>query len=251
MPLAAVLSVCGPPTSGCRRKSQQICSKTCRECQRFVAALWTRRMIVETWFLMITDIHKLSDLINEAFLMKIILRARRGSQSPLDDQTLILANWSLLNSQRFVRAVAALRGRRGTKQAQDKFLLESDDLTNEGFFRIPSLSVKIFITSFLPNSYEFLIFHQLCLQNTKYWRKRNKNSRNHPKSVSIVSLFHYCVIIICVMLIIDILEWNPEVLEILFRDTFWTRFVLISVQRAHVLTMLAKWVFGSDGVPKD
>ena len=107
-----------------------------RECQRFVAALWTRRMIVhvETWYLMITDIHKLSDLINEAFLIKLILLARRGSQSPLGDQTLILTNWSLLNNQRFVRAVAALRGRRGTKQAQDKFLLESDDLTNEGFF---------------------------------------------------------------------------------------------------------------------
>ena len=118
------------------------------------------------------------------------------------------------------------------------------------FFRIPSLSVKFCVTSFLPSSYEFLIFHQLCLQNTKYWRKRNKNSRNHPKSVSIVSLFHYCVIIICVMLIIDILEWNPEVLEFYFATRFeWD--LLLSVQRAHVLTMLAKWVFGSDGVPKD
>ena len=137
------------PTSGSGPKSQQICSKTCRECQRFVTALWTRRMIVETWFLMITDIHKLSDLINEAFLIKLILLARRGSQSPLDDQTLILTNWSLLNSQRFVRAVAALRGRRGTKQAQDKFLLESDDPTNDFFFSIPSLSVK-FCYHFFP-----------------------------------------------------------------------------------------------------
>ena len=39
----------------------------CRECQTPVVALQKRRMIAETWFLMIVDVHNLSDKINEGF----------------------------------------------------------------------------------------------------------------------------------------------------------------------------------------
>ena len=43
----------------------------CRECQTPVVALQKRRMIADTWFLMIVDVHNLSDKINEGLSIKM------------------------------------------------------------------------------------------------------------------------------------------------------------------------------------
>ena len=79
-------------------------------------------MIAETWFLMIVDVHNLSDKINEGFSIKIFFLSRPGVQSPLDDLPLNLTKRSLTNSQSPARAVVALRRGGGSKQAQDWFL---------------------------------------------------------------------------------------------------------------------------------